>query len=814
MDVDRCLLPPEKLRFRCNPADFSFETTADIGECPINIIGQPRAQDALRLGLALRSEGYNVFVVGVVGSGRSTSVRRMLAEVDCGDQAPPDLVYVHNFEDPSQPSLLQFPAGAGHQFQQGMEDQVDRLGKMLPRLFESDRFREQRDAIVEETAGKQREEMKAFEAEIQAEGFALVQVQMGPVVRPELVPVIDGEPVEFEKLDAAAAKGEFPAEQFAQLREKHGELRGRMEAMIKGFRKLDRGLRKRLAKLDRELAKPLIEESIGDLREEFDAPGVSAYLDGVVEDMLEHLERFRDDGDGQPQPGPLGPPPEPAFEAFYEVNVVVDNSRTKGRPIIWETAPNYRNLFGIIERVRSGGGDWHSDHTRIRSGSMQRANGGFLVIDAMDVLTGPGVWGALKRSLRNRSVEILPVEPQFAYTGASLKPQPVPIDVRVVMIGTPHIYRVLFGMDEDFKKIFKVKAEFATRTGRSEQEIDNYVCFVHKKCTDDSLPPFHRDAVAGVIEHGVRLSGHFDHLTTRFGEIADVIRESGFWALKEGASVVEGRHVDHALDQRIRRVDLLAEMLRDRIADGSVLIDVDGDKVGQVNGLAVLDAGDHAFGLPSRITATAAVGRNGIIDIEREARMGGALHTKGMLILSGFLRSRFAQDKPLALSASLCFEQNYGGVDGDSASSTELYALLSCLSGVPIRQGIAVTGSVNQMGQVQSIGGVNEKIEGFFDVCSLLGLTQAQGVMIPATNVPQLMLRKDVVRAVEEGRFRIWAVETIEEGIEVLTGQSAGARDAEGRYPEGSVFARADARLSALAEQVVRFGPADSGLAT
>ena len=395
------------------------------------------------------------------------------------------------------------------------------------------------------------------------------------------------------------------------------------------------------------------------------------------------------------------------------------------------------------------------------------------------------------------------------FSAVSLQPQSVPIDVKVVMIGTRHIYALLHHHDEDFRKIFKVKSEFAMFTARSEEELENYVCFVYKKVNDDRLAAVHRDAVAAVIEHGVRLAGDQGKLTTRFTEIADLIRESDYWARRAEARQVRETHVEKALEQRLHRVSMLEELLRDRIADGTVLIDVTGERVGQVNGLAVLDQGDHVFAQPSRITAATAMGRNGIIDIERRAELSGPIHTKGVLILAGFLRARFAQDKPLALTASVVFEQTYDGVDGDSASSAELYALLSSLSGVPLRQGVAVTGSVNQMGEIQPIGGVNRKIEGFFDVCSMIGLDGTQGVLIPARNQRHLMLRKDVVEAVRKRRFHVWAVASIEQGLRVLTGRDAGEHDAHGKYPAASIFAAVDAELHRLADGVRRYGLAD-----
>jgi lon-related putative ATP-dependent protease len=545
----------------------------------------------------------------------------------------------------------------------------------------------------------------------------------------------------------------------------------------------------------------------------FEAEGLETYLEQVVEDILEHLGAFREAQEGaSAEDAAAGSTETPADGDRYRVNVLVDNAKTRGRPIIWETAPSYRNLFGTIEKVRTPSGDYITDHLHIRGGSLLRANGGILVLDAMDMLVEPGVWAALKRTLRNRSVEIQSFDPFQLFASVSLKPEAVPIDVKVIMLGTRHIYQLLYNLDEDFKKIFKVKSEFAMFTDRSEEELYNYACFVHKKVKDDGLKAFHRDAVAAVVEHGVRLAGDHEKLTTRFTEIADLIREAGYWANRENARSVREKHVELALQQQVYRVSMFEEILRDRVAEGTVLLDFEGAKVGQINGLALLNQGDHEFAQPSRITATTAVGRNGIIDIEREARMSGSVHTKGVLILSGFLRDRFAQKKPLALTASLTFEQSYGGIDGDSASSAELYAILSSLSEVPLRQGVAVTGSVNQKGEIQPIGGVNRKIEGFFDLCRIVGLSGTQGVMIPSRNMRHLMLRKDVIEQVRKGQFHIWAVSTIEEGLRVLTGVEPGVPGEDGTYPPGTIYHGVDQKLSHLAENVRRFGLADSVL--
>jgi ATP-dependent Lon protease len=806
-------VPPERLRWRCDPSKFKFETTDDLGEVVISIIGQPRAIAALKLGLSLRSSGYNIFVAGEVGTGRSTAVRRLLGEVERETTAPSDLVYVNNFRDTDQPKLLRFPAGRGVAFRKAMEDLIEGFRKHLPLVFDSDAYRKRRTAKIEAVKEAQKERLKEFEKQVQADGFALVQVQLGPVVRPDLMPLVAGNPVAMPQLEALVDEGKFQRREFEKLRTRYGKLTASMETLSKEFRNLERDLKRQLIELDQEIARPGVREAVQDVLDDFPDEKVAAYLQEVAEHILDNLDEFRE----TEEPTAPGPERERAKSEMrdrmlpYAVNVLVDNVETKGRPIIVETSPTYRNLFGAVERARDSTGEWSTDHTRVKAGSLSRANGGFLVLDALDVLAEQGVWPALKRSLRNQVNEIQSFDPFNFFSNISIKPEPIPLDVKVVMIGTRQIYRLLYALDEDFKKIFKVKAEFALETPRSADELRNYAAFVRKKCADEGLPAFHRDAVAGVVEYGVRLAGRQEKITTRFNEVADVIREAGYWARQEKAKRVDARHVDLAIEQRIRRLDLVEEVLRERLAEGTVLLDLEGEKVGQVNGLVILDVGDYAFGQPSRITATAAVGRAGIIDIAREAEMSGAIHTKGVLVLSGFLRARFAQDKPLALSASLCFEQSYDEIDGDSASSAELYALLSCLSGVPLRQSLAVTGSVNQKGEIQPIGGVNEKIEGYFDLCRLRGLTGDQGVVIPTRNLEQLMLRKDLVEEVRKGRFRLYSVATVEEGIEVLSGVAAGIRGEGGAYPPDSVFGRADARLRELAEAVKDFGIADLG---
>jgi lon-related putative ATP-dependent protease len=804
-------LEADALRWQCDPMQLGFETTAELGEQPISIIGQERAMEALRLGLDLRAAGYNIFVAGEVGTGRSTAVRRQLEALAEGGEVPPDLCYVHCFGDPERPRLLSFPPGRGRVFRQAMDELVESLRKSIAELFESETFRTRRAELIEATKAGNKDKFRDFEKRIQEDGFVLAQVQTGPHVQMDLLRMVDGKPLDVDALEGLVEQGSLAQEEYQRIRERYSELSRQMESVTEQVVRLERELRRGLLRLDREVAAPLVESGVAELRRDFPGKKTEEWLDEVRADVLDHLERFR----SAEEPPATGPKLEKVRARLrermlpYAVNVVVDHSETEGRPILWEAQPTYRNLFGMIERVQISADEWHTDHTHIKAGSLLQASGGVLVLDAMDVLAEVGVWQSLKRTLRTRSVEIRPYDPLNILAGMALKPEAVPIDLKVVVIGTPHIHRLLHALDEDFQKIFKVKADFTLETRRSEAELQNYATFVQHLAKSEDLLPFHREAVAAVAEHGVRLAGDRDKLSTQFNQIADLLREASYWAHREdGGSRVEARHVRRALAARVHRLDRIEELMRERIADGTVLIDVEGERVGQVNGLVYLDTGDHTFGQPVKITATAAMGRAGIVDVEREARLSGPVHTKAVLILAGFLRARFAQDKPLALTASVCFEQSYGGVEGDSASLAELCALLSCLSGVPLAQSIAVTGSVSQKGEVQPVGGVSEKLEGYFDVCRALGLS-GQGVLIPRRNVRNLQLRPDLVEAVRERRFHVFGVSTVEEALLVLTGRPAGVKEGPVWSPPDSVLARADARLRELAEGVVSFGTAD-----
>jgi ATP-dependent Lon protease len=648
---------------------------------------------------------------------------------------------------------------------------------------------------------------KSLNQKVKEEGFTIVDVQMGQFKRPEVIPLVDDKPIPIDQLEALVEKGRFPKAEFDQMKEKQAALRNQIDQIFLELRDLQKEVAEKIEKMDRAAFMKTASDLAAPLIEKFRNEKVKQYLQSMLEDMADNLKIF---SPPSPVQIPGLPPMMPDTDMFqpYGVNLLVDNSQRQSPPVVIEEYPTYRNIFGAIERVVDRSGVWRTDYSKIKAGSLLKANGGYLVINLKDAIIEPGVWQALKRALKSKKLEIQTFDPMYFFTTTGLKPEPIELNLKVVLIADTYLYQLLGYYDEDLGKIFKVRADFDTTMDNNDQNIRQFAGFIKMVNEEEQLKPFDRTAVAALVEQAVRMAGRQEKIATTFPAITDLIREADFWATQDQQANVSGEHVDRAIEARIKRSNLAEERLQEMIDRGTIMIDTEGEVVGQVNGLAVYSIGDYMFGKPSRITASTAMGRAGVINIEREADMSGNTHNKGVLILGGYLRKKFAQDKPLAMSASIAFEQSYSGVDGDSASSTEIYALLSSLSGVPIRQSIAVTGSVNQKGEVQAIGGVNQKIEGFFDCCRLKGLNGRQGVMIPQSNVKDLMLRKDVIAAVEEKRFRIYAVSTIDEGIEILTGKKAGSLQPDGKYPEGTINYLADRKLMELAEGIQKFGAA------
>jgi len=793
-------LPAEKLRWRCDPKSLDFESTDELKACP-DIIGQKRAVNALRLGLDIQSLGYNIFVSGLVGTGRKTAINCLLAETARSKRLPDDKLYVNNFKNTDMPRLIRLPAGQGRSFKKDMDELVEYLGKNIPLVFESEYYQRKKKEIVEDQNNKMKEILKGFEKEVAKENFALIQLQIGLFARPAIVPVIGGKPVDFSELTSLVEKGEFTQSKYEKLEKKHSELIDRMEGVFKEIRSMEKTVQGRFKSLDNEVVTPLVKNRIEEIRDKYKNSKVSEYLDEVKENILDNLDKFRGKPE-EPTTPIIGMPileGDPFLE--YRVNLLVDNYGAEKAPVIFETSPTYRNLFGTVEVTPERFGHWRADFTKIKAGSFLRADGGFLIIEALDALIEPGVWPTLKRTLRNRKVEIQNYFPFYMISLTALKPEAIECDVKVAMVGDIFLYHLLYTHDEDFKKIFKVRADFDSVMEVKRESIMEYANFIKKIISNEKLRPFDKNAVTGVIEYGVRLAGKQNKLSTQFNTLADILREANYWAEKDGSTQVTEKQVDRAIEEKMDRSRLIEEKIQEMIEEGTIMIDTQGSVIGQVNGLSIYDTGDYSFGRPSRITARAAVGDSGIINIEREAELSGRIHNKGVLILAGYLRSKYAQNKPLAMSASLCFEQSYSGVEGDSASSTEVYALLSALSELPLRQDIAVTGSVNQKGEIQPIGGVNQKIEGFYEVCKAKGITETQGVMIPYQNINELMLRKDVVEGVKQGKFHIYPVRTIDQGIEILTGVAAGERKEDGSYEQNTVNHLVDKKLQEFADK-------------
>ncbi|MDW7761444.1 MAG: AAA family ATPase [Acidobacteriota bacterium] len=796
-------LTADELRWVCTPDIIPFETSDEATPCE-EIIGQERALKAIRTGLDIKSLGYNIFITGLVGTGRTTTIKGLLEKLRTKGDIPDDILYVNNFRNPDEPRLITLPAGQGRSFGQALDRLIDMLKANIPELLKSKYYSERRDMIVEGQQKKQKDILQAFEDEVSAEGFNVIQVQVGLFTRPDLIPVIEGEPTPFPKLEAMVKEKKFEKAALDSLKEKYGKLTVKLEEVFVKLREIDEETRALLKNWDEESITPLIKGSVDEIRTRFPVPKIEEYLSEVEQNLIQTIELFKPQ---KKEKDDMNPEPRDEFLAF-RANLLVDNSELDGAPVIMENNPTYLNLFGSIEFAYSRFGIGQTDFTRIKAGSFLKANGGYLIVNALDALVEPGVWTTMKRTLRTQLFEIQNYLSMYLISTSRLKPESVPCNVKVVMIGDARLYNLLYFLDEDFKKIFKMKAEFDSETPRDEKTVHNYVRFVKKICREDNLLAFSRDGLAALVEYATRIAGRQKKMSTRFHVIADVIRESSYWASQEGKTLVGSDDVERAVRERFERVSLIEDKIQEMIEEGTILIDTEGTVVGQVNGLSVYDMGQFMFGKPTRITARTSVGRAGVINIEREADLSGSTHNKGVLILSGYLRGKFAADKPFALSASLAFEQSYAGVDGDSASSTEAYAILSSLSGLPLRQDIAVTGSLNQKGEIQPIGGINEKIEGFFDVCRAKGLTGSQGVLIPPQNIRNLMLRRDVVAAVAEGKFHIYPVKTIDEGIEILSGVPAGARIEDGRFEEGTVNRLVDEELKRLARSWKDFSAA------
>ncbi|GAB4577701.1 MAG: ATP-binding protein [Anaerolineales bacterium] len=784
-------LPSTALHRSCDPTTLPFQTTAELPDLE-NFIGQPRAYRGLELGSEVTGLGYNIFVMGLPASGRTTLSREYLEQKAVTLPPPDDLCYVNNFSDPHAPKALFLPPGRGTEFRKDMETLLTRGKQEIQRAFNSDEYSKEASRLADELQKNREALLMRLQAYAAKYNFLIARTPFGFV----LVPSVDGQPLKPEEIE------KLPPENLEKLKELETKVGAEVKKTLEKVREMEHTAQEALRNLDTRTALFVVEHLVDTLREKYsDLAQVLAYLNAVQKDIIENVDLFRADA----QQGENTPPlretewnPSPLKR--YTVNVVVDHSAKKGAPVILENQPTYQNLVGRIEHEMVMGAS-RTDFTMIRPGALHRANGGYLILPIHEVLLNPYAWEGLKRCLRDGCIRIVELGNQLGLISTTtLEPEPIPLNVKVVLVGTPLLYYLLQQYDEDFPKLFKVRAEFASQMDRTPATEQEYALFVRSVTLENQLAPFDRGAVARIIEHGSRMVDDQTKLSTRFGKIADLVREAEYWARKTGNGAVTAADVQRALDESTYRSNLLEERLHALIVENTLMVDVEGKAVGQINALSVLQLGDYAFGRPSRVTATAQPGRGGALDIERKAELGGPIHTKGVMIINGFLGGRYGREKPLNLSASLTFEQSYEGVDGDSASAAELIALLSALTGIPLRQDLAITGSMNQHGLIQPIGGVNEKVEGFFAVCKDKGLTGTQGVVIPASNVKNLMLREEVVKAVEEGQFHLWAIKTVDEGLELFTGMEAGERREDGTYPEGSFNRAVVDKLEAFGE--------------
>ncbi|MBO0689147.1 MAG: AAA family ATPase [Candidatus Dormibacteraeota bacterium] len=798
-------IDPDHLRRRVDPGDLAFDSTAEVAPLE-GTIGQPRALEAIDFGLEVPTAGYNLFLTGPPGSGRTTTLLDMLRRVAAERPPPHDWVYVHDFDRPDQPRGIRLPAGGARRLERDVDHFLEDVHREVSRAFEGEAYDERRREALGGFEQQRGEAMRQLEAFASERGFGLQATQAGIVA----FPVSEGQPIPPQELQ------QLSAEQRQDIDRRGHEIEEEIQAVRQRIRQLEREAQERGRRLDREVALFAVDPLVRELRQRHaDQPQVVEHIDRIREDIPEHLPDFQGAAsDGQHEQAP------PALQQAarraehldrYRINVLVDNGGSTGAPVVLERNPTYYNLVGRVE-YRSAMGGMVTDFRQVKSGALHRANGGFLVLEALELLRNPLAWEALKRALRQREVRIENLVEQFALLPtATISPQAIALDVKVVLVGQPQLYQLLQQGDEDFRELFKVKADFAPDMDWTEENAQGYAAFVSRCVRESGLRHLDRSALARLVEHGSRIREHQGKLSTRLQEIADIVSEASFWAAKAQHDPVRREDVDRAIEQRERRSSLPEDRLSELIAERTIRIETEGERVGQVNGLSILDLGDYRFGLPSRVTARASIGRGGVASIERETELSGRIHSKGVLVLSGYLAQKYAQDWPLALRATLTFEQSYEEVDGDSASSTELYALLSTLSGLPVRQSMAVTGSVDQHGEVQAVGGVTRKVEGFFAICQARGLTGDQGVLVPAANVRHLTLRDDVVDAVRQGRFHVWAVSNIDEGLRLLIGREAGnAADGE-PYPEGTVHRQVADRLRHYAQRLANLDSLPDG---
>lgn len=797
----------DQLKKQFKPEELGIKSTKNLEKLK-GIVGQKRASDALHFGLQIDGLGYNIYVSGPPGIGKMTSVKSYLKELASNKEIPSDWIYVNNFADPYEPKVIELSAGRGCELKVDMDNLIEHVKSDLPKAFESDEYSSQREEVTRSHKKRREDISRELNEKAREKGFSMQSTPMGVV----LYPVRDGKPLEEKDMES------LPEEEKKKIQQTRGELEQELNEAMKKARKIERDIQEEIKELDKKVALNIVGGIIDDIKEKYqDYKRVQKYLDDVKNNILENIATFKTNPQQQQQGGgaqallqgkvQIQAMQQQVFNQ-YKVNVLIDNRKIKGAPVIEELNPTFNNIVGRIEKEMQYGA-LTTDFSMIKAGALLRANGGFLVIPIESLLRNYYSYEALKRALRSSQLRIEELSETLGYMSVkTIRPEPIPLKVKVVLVGSPIYYYLLQKYDEDFPELFKVKADFDTRMDAHKDNVSEYISFISTYCEREHLSHFDSKAVAQVLEYATRLADDQEKLSMKFGQLSDIIREANYWAGQDNGKLVTDKHVRKALDEKIFRSNMIEKNIQEMIANGTILINMDQNVIAQVNGLSVINLGDYMFGRPNRITATVRPGREGVVDIEREAKLGGPIHSKGVLILSGYLGHKYAIGRPLTLSSRIVFEQSYSGVEGDSASSTELYAIISALAEVPIKQGIAVTGSVNQHGQIQAIGGINNKIEGFFDICRIAGLTGKQGVLIPKSNLRNLMLKDEVIDAVEKGDFHIWAAETIDQGIEILTGMSAGADQGDGTFTKDSINERVRLKLIEYEETMRSFGEA------
>ncbi|OEG61977.1 lon-related putative ATP-dependent protease [Halanaerobium congolense] len=765
--MDKYKISRSKLNYNFKAEQLDFDTTEELSAIDEEIIGQNRAADSLDFGMRVDKNGYNIFMVGESGTGKSTYAKNMTEEKAAEMEQPKDILYVFNFSEPEEPRVMRVPAGMGNDLKNDMDKIIEELQEEIPRAFEGEEYEKERKEILNEYQPKSNKLMQEFESSAKERGFLLQNTSQG------LVPVPideDGEPISREDFQ------EMDEDKKEEIRNESQKIQNEISQVMREIRSIKEKAQDELSALEKKIGISIVQPIICHLKNQYeDCEEIADYLEEVQDDIVDNIDRFRNENDNNQQNPFLAMQQndDGSFFVRYQINIFVNNSKTDGAPVIYEKNPTYYNLFGKIEG-KSQFGTITTNFTMIRSGSLHRANGGFLIVHAKDLLTNPFCWDTLKRALINQEITVENIGEQYRSVPIiTLKPEAVELDLKIIMIGSPYIYYLLYNYDDEFSELFKIKADFDTEMTRNKENIAKFADFISSVIKRDQLKEFSSGAVAAMIDFSSRLTGDREKLSTKFNEIIEILYESDVWADSYGEEVVSASSVKKAIDEKEMRSNLLEEKIQEQIDRDHLLLDVSGQEVGQINGLSVYQAGNYSFGRPARITARSYLGKEGVINIEREAKMSGRIHSKGVMILTGYLGGKYAQKTPLSLTASIAFEQSYGGVDGDSATCAEVVALLSSLSGMPIRQDIAITGSMNQKGVIQPIGGVNEKIEGFFKVCQAKGLTGEQGVIIPQRNLDNLMLEEEVIAAVENKEFNLYSIEEIDQALEIMLGEEA-----------------------------------------